>query len=188
MNRSIARRVLVVGVVGTFVLGACGDDDNSADTTTAATEPAAAPETDAPSVETDAPDETDAPAATGAPTDDTPYVEEDDGYGRTTDAPSTDVPATDAPADTVAVTSPPPTGDSALTIADSVFSAATATAGVEFTIANDDDYGHTVTDRNGAFDVQLSGSSSEPLTIDRPGEYEIFCRIHDFMSGTITVV
>lgn len=74
-----------------------------------------------------------------------------------------------------------------LTISGRAFSAATVQAGQPFTIVNDDGFGHTVTDRDGAFDVKVGGGSSATLTIDQPGTYSIYCKIHPDMAGTITV-
>jgi plastocyanin len=160
MNRSNARRIVAIALVGAVGLVACGDDDETEGSTPAGADAAATiPATDA------------APA--------TEYVEEaDEVY---------DVPSTEAPA-SVAETTPAPADASTLTISDFTFSSPTVTAGVAFTLTNDDGFGHTVTSRDDLFSVGVDGGASESLTIEQPGTYEIFCRIHPSMEGTITVV
>lgn len=74
-----------------------------------------------------------------------------------------------------------------LTIENSTFSAASVVAGTAFTIANNDGRTHTVTDDAGAFDVQVPGGGTASLTITAPGTYQIHCKIHSSMHGTITV-
>jgi plastocyanin len=93
--------------------------------------------------------------------------------------------ATDAPSGTTA-DAPAAAG---LTISGNTFSVAAVTAGTEFTIVNNDSVGHTVTDdaEPASFDVAVGGGSSEPLTIPTAGTYNIHCKIHASMHGTITV-
>ena len=76
-----------------------------------------------------------------------------------------------------------------LTISGNTFSVAAVTAGTEFTIVNNDSVGHTVTDdaEPASFDVAVAGGGSEPLTIPTAGTYNIHCKIHASMHGTITV-
>ena len=76
-----------------------------------------------------------------------------------------------------------------LTISGNTFSVAAVTAGTEFTIVNNDSVGHTVTDdaSPAAFDVAVAGGGSEILTIPEAGTYNIHCKIHASMHGTITV-
>jgi plastocyanin len=76
---------------------------------------------------------------------------------------------------------------SGLTISGSKFSAASVTAGTEFTITNEDSVGHTVTDDAGSFDVSVPAGGTATLTIPTAGTYKIHCKIHSFMHGTITV-
>ena len=76
---------------------------------------------------------------------------------------------------------------SGLTISGSNFSAASVTAGTEFTITNNDSVGHTVTDDAGSFDVSVPAGGTATLTIPKAGTYKIHCKIHSFMHGTITV-
>ena len=75
----------------------------------------------------------------------------------------------------------------ALTIENSVYSAASVSAGTAFTIANDDGWAHSVTDDGGSFDVRLEGNARVLLRITRPGVYRIYCDLHGGMHGTITV-
>ncbi len=166
MIRPIARSAVLICALGAFALGGCGSDNSTADSTSAADTSvvdSTAAVTDAPPVVTDA-------VSVPATVDDT------------TAAPATDVAQTDATGNEV------PAAGAGLTIADFSFSQGSGTAGTEFTLTNNDDFAHTVTDRDGAFDVRVEGGSTAPLTIDRAGTYEIFCRIHPSMSGTITVV
>ena len=79
------------------------------------------------------------------------------------------------------------TAAAALTISGNSFSAASVTAGTEFTITNNDSVGHTVTDDAGSFDVAVPAGGSATLTIPAAGSYAIHCKIHSFMHGTITV-
>ena len=76
-----------------------------------------------------------------------------------------------------------------LTISGNTFSVAAVTAGTEFTIVNNDGVGHTVTDdaSPASFDVAVPGGGSETLTIATAGTYNIHCKIHASMHGTITV-
>lgn len=161
MMRLKVRRVALACVVGALVVAACGGDDDT-DGTVPAADSAPAAETTASS-----------PAATEASSVATDAVTVPATVDDTTAAPATDDPGVDV---------------DGLTIVDFAFSAANVPATVEFTLTNDDEFAHTVSDRDGAFDVRVEGSSTAPLTIERAGTYEIFCRIHPSMSGTITAV
>lgn len=107
----------------------------------------------------------------------------DDSTGPATTATAT----TAATAATAATAGTTPASAAALTISGRAYSAATVTAGQPFTIANEDGFSHTVTDRDGAFDVKVAGNGTATLTIDEPGTYRIYCTIHPDMAGTITV-
>ena len=96
---------------------------------------------------------------------------------------STNAPAAAAPGGTTAAA---PAG-AGLTISGNAFSAASVTAGTEFTITNNDSVGHTVTDDGGTFNVQVPAGGTAPLTIPAAGTYKIHCNIHSSMHGTITV-
>jgi plastocyanin len=61
-------------------------------------------------------------------------------------------------------------------------------AGTPITITNTDETTHTVTARNGAFDTgDIAGGTRATITISRPGTYRYYCRIHNYMTGTIEV-
>jgi len=60
--------------------------------------------------------------------------------------------------------------------------------GEPITVTNDDGVVHTVTAVKGEFDTgDLAGGASTELVIDQPGSYAYFCRIHQYMKGTIDV-
>ena len=171
MMRSKTGRAAVAGVLGALLLVACGGDDDTSGSTPAADSSVAA---STPAVTEAPPAETDADTVPETVTDTVPAT-----VDGTAAAPSTGAaPATDDAGVDV----------DGLIISDFSFSAAAVPAGVEFTLTNEDDFAHTVTNRDGVFDVRVEGGSTEPLTIERTGTYEIFCRIHPSMSGTITVV
>lgn len=79
------------------------------------------------------------------------------------------------------------TDSAGLTISGNTFSAASVTAGTEFTITNNDDVDHTVTDDAGSFDKQVPAGGTATLTIPDAGSYAIHCNIHSSMHGTIDV-
>lgn len=97
-----------------------------------------------------------------------------DGTSSTTPTPASSGGGTDAAAAT-------------LTMSGRAFGSVTATAGQPITIVNEDGFSHTVTDRDGEFDVKVAGNATGTLTIDEPGTYAIFCTIHPDMAGKITV-
>jgi plastocyanin len=78
-------------------------------------------------------------------------------------------------------------GDAALTIKGFAFSKLSTTAGTQITITNSDSFAHTVTAKDGSFDVKVGGGSTATLTIPKAGTYDIVCKIHPSMKGTITV-
>jgi len=89
-------------------------------------------------------------------------------------------------ATTVLATSAPAAAD--VTIAGFGFNTGDGvTAGVEFTVTNDDPASHTLTEVGGAFSVGVSGGEVGTLTIDTPGTYQVICEIHSSMSGTLVV-
>jgi plastocyanin len=92
--------------------------------------------------------------------------------------------ATAAPTGSNAAVDVPPAA--ALTISGNTFSAASVTAGTEFTITNSDSVGHTVTDDAGSFDVSVPAGGTATLTIPTAGSFAIHCKIHASMHGTIT--
>lgn len=77
----------------------------------------------------------------------------------------------------------------ALAIVDSDFAPATMAihAGDALAWRNKDIVDHTITARNGAFDVRAPVGSSGRLPLDEPGTYRFYCRFHPNMAGTIIV-
>lgn len=63
----------------------------------------------------------------------------------------------------------------------------TVTAGQPFTIDNRDGADHTLTDRENTFESYVPARTTTTLTIDTPGTYEIWCRIHPSMVATLIV-
>lgn len=61
------------------------------------------------------------------------------------------------------------------------------TAGEPFTIDNRDGADHTLTDRENTFESYVPARVTTTLTIDTPGIYEIWCRIHPSMVATLVV-
>ncbi|MEO8162700.1 MAG: cupredoxin domain-containing protein [Ilumatobacteraceae bacterium] len=55
-------------------------------------------------------------------------------------------------------------------------------------ITNHDSFKHTVTADDGAFDVEVSGGTTESLPALTPGVYSFHCKIHSSMKGSLTVV
>ena len=177
MYRSNARRLMVIALVAGVGLAACGSDDDTAGSTPADTgATASVPATDAAPATEYVDEEYDVPG-TEAPASVPDTVPDTVGATVAETAPATDPPATDAPGDATT-----------LTISEFTFSEPTVSAGTPFTISNEDGFAHTVTSRDDFFSVGVDGGASETLTIDDPGTYEIFCRIHPSMEGTITVV
>ena len=61
-------------------------------------------------------------------------------------------------------------------------------AGSTVTVKNNDGFGHTVSQDNGGFDVQVGGNSTATFTApSKPGTYKFHCNIHPQMHGTLVV-
>ncbi len=63
-------------------------------------------------------------------------------------------------------------------------------AGAKIEWVNDDDANHTATSDDGSsFDTGNldAGQTSEPITLDKPGEYTYVCAVHPYMHGTVEV-
>jgi plastocyanin len=96
--------------------------------------------------------------------------------------------STQAPGETQPPTTQAPAGGVTVTIKDFAFSIpGPVTAGVPFTVTNEDGFGHTFSDAGGAFNAPLSGGASTQLTIAEPGSYNIICQIHSQMGATLVV-
>lgn len=64
----------------------------------------------------------------------------------------------------------------------------TVEAGSTVTFKNSDDVDHTVTAKDGSFDSgPISKGKTYSTTFTKPGVYQIYCKPHTFMVGTITV-
>ncbi len=63
-----------------------------------------------------------------------------------------------------------------------------ANPGEELFIVNDDEFSHTFTIDDAGIDVELrSGESATTAAPVEPGRYEVRCRIHRPMRGTLVV-
>ena len=62
-----------------------------------------------------------------------------------------------------------------------------ASAGEPIEVVNADGADHTLTDVDGSFEAYVQADGSTLLTIERPGTYAVWCRIHPDMRGTIVV-
>lgn len=63
-----------------------------------------------------------------------------------------------------------------------------AAAGTEVTFTNNDSFAHTVTAKDESFDSDnMDKDDVFTHTFAEPGTYEYFCRIHVYMTGTVTV-
>jgi plastocyanin len=88
------------------------------------------------------------------------------------------------------------TGAATVTIQNIAFSPATLTvkAGTTVNFSNQDTVGHTATngvngtpDPNALFDIDLPAGTAGSFTFDKPGTYQVTCKIHHGMHMTITV-
>ena len=114
------------------------------------------------------------PSATGNPTASTTSV-----------GPS----ASSATSAGTATGSAPAASATAITIKDFAFQIpAGLKAGSTVTITNGDSAPHTFTDKAGSFDVKVAADNGTgTLTVPAAGTYEIICKIHAKMGGTLTV-
>lgn len=77
-----------------------------------------------------------------------------------------------------------------ITIANFAFMPDTLTVdrGARIRVGNTDGVTHTLTAQDGSFDTgDLRGGASRTITLDRPGHFTYRCRIHDYMTGEVTV-
>ncbi|GAB3078054.1 hypothetical protein GCM10027080_25820 [Pedococcus soli] len=60
--------------------------------------------------------------------------------------------------------------------------------GTKITIKNDDSQAHTVTSKDGGFDVKVDPKGTATMTApSKPGTYKITCTFHSNMSGMLVV-
>ncbi|GAA2503388.1 cupredoxin domain-containing protein [Terrabacter carboxydivorans] len=76
-----------------------------------------------------------------------------------------------------------------ISIADFAYKVPTSVApGAKVTIKNGDSEAHTVTSKNGGFDIKIDPGSSATITAPmKPGTYTFVCTFHGNMSGTLVV-
>ena len=75
-------------------------------------------------------------------------------------------------------------------IADLSFSPSSVTvrAGETVEWVNKDVVEHTITAKNGKFNVDVPAGKSATWTVKRPGDVDYFCRFHPNMTGTIHIL
>jgi plastocyanin len=76
-----------------------------------------------------------------------------------------------------------------MTIENFQFSALTVKAGTKVKVTNKDSAAHTVTDKGGKFDSGNVAGSGGTATFTAPakGTYQLICKYHPNMHGTLTV-
>lgn len=75
----------------------------------------------------------------------------------------------------------------ALKISGYSFGAVTAAAGQTITVSNADSVLHSVTADDGSFTVDVPAGGTADLVVAAAGTYAIHCRIHQSMTGSITI-
>ncbi len=63
----------------------------------------------------------------------------------------------------------------------------TAKVGDTITVTNQDGTDHSLTATDGSFDTGVFSSGSKTITLTKAGTFTYHCKIHNFMTGTITV-
>lgn len=63
----------------------------------------------------------------------------------------------------------------------------TVPAGQELRIVNDDELSHTVTARDGSFDVVVAAGDEARLTMNRRGSFAFACELHPQMTGRLQI-
>jgi plastocyanin len=108
-------------------------------------------------------------------------------------APTTAPAPTQAPSPSPAADTPVPPSDLAADIVNSTLPQLMVQPGTTVTWTNQDGVAHTSTSGvpgspDGLWDSSaLSSGGSFSFTFEQPGEFPYFCRIHSFMTGTVTV-
>lgn len=79
--------------------------------------------------------------------------------------------------------------EAVISIADFAYKVpATVAPGTKITIKNGDSQAHTVTSKDGGFDVKVDPKGTATMTApNKPGSYKITCTFHSNMSGTLVV-
>lgn len=110
--------------------------------------------------------------------------------GTTATTPTTTAGATaTTSAGAAAATTAPSAGGTAMTISGFAFkpSPASFKVGTTVTVSNQDGTDHSLTAVDGSFDTGVFSNGSKTITLTKVGTFAIHCRIHNFMTGTITV-
>jgi len=92
--------------------------------------------------------------------------------------------------DTTATTGRGSANGDAVSIANFTFTPdpVTVAVGTTLTVTNRDGTAHTFTARDGSFDTgDIAGGSDATVTLDRAGTFAYFCKIHQYMKGTLRV-
>ena len=86
-------------------------------------------------------------------------------------------------------TTAPAAGGTAMTISGFAFkpNPVSFKVGTTVTVTNQDSTDHSLTAVDGSFDTGVFSSGSKTITLSKVGTFAIHCRIHNFMTGTITV-
>lgn len=79
--------------------------------------------------------------------------------------------------------------EAVISIADFAYKVpATVAPGTKITIKNGDSQAHTVTSKEGGFDVKIDPKGTATMTApDKPGSFKIICTFHANMSSTLVV-
>ena len=82
------------------------------------------------------------------------------------------------------------TGAGPVAIHNFAFQPATLTAkvGDTITVTNQDNTDHSLTANDGSFDTGVFSSGSKTIKLTKAGTFSFHCKIHSFMTGTITVM
>jgi plastocyanin len=77
-----------------------------------------------------------------------------------------------------------------MTIENFQYSTLTVKAGTKVSVVNKDSAAHTVTDKGGSFDsgnIAGGGAKGSFTAPSKPGTYQLICKYHPNMHGTLTV-
>jgi plastocyanin len=88
-----------------------------------------------------------------------------------------------------ATTAAPAAGGTTIAIQNFKFNPDPATfkVGDTVTVSNKDGTDHSLTANDTSFDTGVFSSGSKTITLSKAGTFSIHCKIHNFMTGTITV-
>ena len=95
--------------------------------------------------------------------------------------------AIEGPSDSAAA---PRAGANAIVIKNFAFKPQNLTVakGTRVEVTNADGTVHTLSATNGSFDTgDLAGGATKPVVLNRAGRFDYFCKIHNYMTGTLVV-